>query len=659
VPCAVCGAAFENLQECLAHELLMHMGKAPKKERVCFNAISRHFASENMHNQRRELNKVLQKAKEGQELYEILKYYSMDCNKLADVYYEVRDMLERRLAGRVKVYPFGSLVTGLALKNSDIDLYLELMPDDLSPPLGNRGFYNAILAYVRRTPSHFTNVFAIRNARVPIIRFRHVASWITIDINVCSPNSTYNSRFVAALMNFDVRIRQLCLFLKIWTKKLRIVGSGSMTSYCLIVLIIYALQKQGYLPAIKKLQVNCAAHQVDGVNFVYDLKRIPGLPKKLTAYDLIAAFFAFYSDMDFTDKLLSPYIAQELKLPEAIETVGGFPEYEAQMQQIKVATGVTPDPIKYKRDICVQDPFELQYNVAQSIAPTNLTYFKYCVDLATSACKNECGELGENVDLYEYLLFGLPEQILQDKRQDQAKRKKMSNTPNVNVDANANATAECPPTTDASASASESTSSEVGSGHLDLQAMSKLAHTLRPSNKEVSILNEEFLTHFPDARKLPLTYFWTECYFSAIKDIVGDIYGIKMKRVDKEQPLKHDCKSRHYTWLITASVNTWSERKFKRNPQLKFFTQQLQETKEYLTTRADKPTYMCDLKGHFSFIVDRADYKEVRLEIQPLPDDPVGLQRLSQLTKFFKSLKNMLSLFDFREKVVSWQYERL
>lgn len=116
VCCKVCDAPFTTLQDCLAHELLKHTIRPQKKLRKCLDAITKLFASEQIQSERRMLQLRLSQAQPGQHLRTVLGFYGGNCSALAGCYAQVRESILNQCESKLRVYPFGSLVTGLALK---------------------------------------------------------------------------------------------------------------------------------------------------------------------------------------------------------------------------------------------------------------------------------------------------------------------------------------------------------------------------------------------------------------------------------------------------------------------------------------------------------------------------------------------------------------
>ncbi|KAH8303006.1 hypothetical protein KR044_013181, partial [Drosophila immigrans] len=644
--CKVCDAPFKTLQECLAHELLKHTIKPQKKLRKCLDAITKLFASEQTQSERRTLKERLQQTPAGKHLRAVLALYAGDCNALANCFKEVRKSIQQQMQGKVKVYPFGSLVTGLALKDSDIDLYLEQVQRN-SNAMTHSQLFKRTNSFLHRSKC-FGDVIAIRHARVPIIRCKHVMSGLSLDISMSSPNSTYNSRFVAELLNRDVRLRELFLFLKIWAKKLKIIGSGSMTSYCLTTLIIYQLQQQRHLPSIKELQTGIPVLDILGINYAYSLEQVAALPASLSTFDLITGFFELYSHMDFERKLLSPYLGRALDVEAAFTVPGNFPEYNAQMLAIERATQEPTEPFQIERCVCVQDPFELSHNVGQSISQTNLYYLNQCLAAATKAC-NDAKLKSTPAKFYDYLLFGVAEHLLQEQRLEYVQPAKLRKQMEEQSVAKKPAVAATAVPKIETAKDDEATTDERKPTPMDNIMPLMHVYTLTPTNNDLKTLRADFLGKTRKQQK-PINYVWVECYVDAIKDILSHIYAFNMQQVDTNKAANDDALPRHMSWLISTTLDTWSARNFQRSSRQSFFAQQLQQTVEFSKTRPQNPSYVVNLSGRFSLIVGE-DYKELRLELQPMPGDALGLQRQSPLTKFFKSLKNMLCNYNFKEKV--------
>ncbi|KAH8257314.1 hypothetical protein KR038_007221 [Drosophila bunnanda] len=627
--CMVCSAPFQSVQDCLAHELLKHSSKPQKQLRQRLSAITKLFTSKQTQSERSELHAALIQSPPDCHLRAVLDFYASDLKELEECYGQVRNCIEKELKGRVKVYPFGSLVTGLALKESDIDLYLQ--PCDV-PPMVHKQLYNKVSNFLRRSKC-FTDVFTIRHARVPIIRCKHQLTGLSIDINMSNPNSTYNSKFVGELMRRDERLRQLGLFLKIWAKKLKLIGHGSMTSYCLVSMIIVSLQVQHLLPSIKEMQSFCPPENVSGVNYAYTLNFMPQISPQTSTMELIRNFFVYYSTVDFQKSVVSPFLGCVLDRETTFGTPGGgFPEYEEQLRAMEEAVGEPPEAFQLDRSMCVQDPFELQHNVAKSVSQLSLCYLRQCLILAAQASSDP--ELqARPAKLYDYLLFSLTDKLVANQYNDKPtppkqQKKELKHEPEI------------PPITEPKA-----TNLEVVAAEHNAPPIVR-THIITPTTNDLKCLRSSQLASTYEGTR-PICYYWVSCYVDTIKDVLAQLYVLNVESMSDE--------AHYYRWRISSSLDSWTGRSFQRGSGQSFFAHQLQQTIEFMKTRPGDPLYAVNLRGILSLVASD-DYKEIRLEVQPLPGDLLGLQRNSPLTKLFKALKNLLGNYSFKEKASTWKY---
>ncbi|XP_017074170.1 uncharacterized protein LOC108109881 [Drosophila eugracilis] len=633
VLCMVCAAPFKSMQDCLAHELLKHSSKPQKQLRQRLNAITKLFTSAQTQSERNELREALEKSEPGGHLRTVLNFFASDLRKMETCFGHVRSCIEREMRGRVRVFPFGSLVTGLALKESDIDLYLQ--PCGEQPPMFHKQLYNKVSNFLRRSKC-FEDIFTIRHARVPIIRCKHQLTGLNIDINMSNPNSTYNSRFVGELMFRDERIRELSLFLKVWAKKLKLIGHGCMTSYCLITMIIVNLQVNRLIPSVKQLQSHCPPVNMSGVNYAYSLDLTPPIPARITTLELIKNFFIYYSTVNFEKSVLSPFLGCCLDKETTLGSPGGFPEYEEQMQLVNDEVGDTTEAFQLERPMCVQDPFELQHNVAKSMSPSNLCYLRQCLILAAQACTDQ-EQTSQPDKLYDYLLFGLADRLVADrlvadKKADKAtpcKQKKME-------------------TVQAQQVVGETKETKIELVGVYNAPPIVRSHVITPTTNDLKWLRSSVLSRNKTEENRPIYYYWLSCYVDTIKDVLTQLYSLNIELKESEEP-------GYYKWLISTTYDTWTGRSFQRGAGQSFFAHQLQQTIEFAKTRVGNAQYAVNLRGYFSLLASE-DHKELRLDVQPLPGDLLGLQRNSPLTKLFKAFKNLLGNYSFKEKASTWEF---
>ncbi|XP_041448403.1 terminal uridylyltransferase Tailor [Drosophila obscura] len=645
--CTVCSAPFPNLTDCLAHELQTHKNtkKPQKKIRQKINALTKQFTSEQNQTERSKLREDLDRTIDGQYLATILDRYGADLRRLDCCFAVVRDSLEKEKALKLKVFAFGSLVTGLALEDSDIDLYLESTDDQSGGP---KRLFNKVLKLLHRSVC-FTDITNIRHARVPIIRCKHQLTGLNIDINMSNPSSTYNSQFIRDLMLHDPKLRRLALFLKIWGKKVNVIRMGGMNSYCLLSVLLVNLQVRHLLPSIRELQSRSAPINVNGVNFAYSLERVPPLPAHMSMLQFIGDFFSFCTSIDFETTLLSPFLGRAVNKVATLGTPGGFSEYEEQLIAIQEEVGEVPDKFHLDRSVCVQDPFELQRNVARNISQTDFLYIKQCLMMAAQAFKNR-ELLAEPKKLYEYLLFGLGDKMVVEKttlnRPTPAKKAKGNAVATEqSIEPEPNPTEQQPEATQTGDVSDLSMDHKLGLDVLTCLPETKRTHSILASKNDLKSLRPVLLSRNVETNQT-IYYYWLLCYVDTIKNVLTEIFALDLELEESKEPCYHK-------WLIRSTVDTWTGRHLPPWQPGQYFDMHKQQTDEMLKTRSGNAQPSVNLMGYFSVRASE-DYKSLELVVEACPGHLNEMQRLGSITKLFKALKDLLSKYTFQEKLRKW-----
>ncbi|KAK0541014.1 hypothetical protein OC842_000220 [Tilletia horrida] len=175
---------------------------------------------------------------------------------------------------RLQVVPFGSTATGMALRDSDLDLCI-LDPDRAEFPAStSSALCNSFLAetqeqlpgyYKVRSVSRalernggFRQLNPIVGAKVPIVKYVDRQTQISGDINVNNRFGVVNSAMIAAYCDLRPRlVRPLITFVKqcfkVWglNDPAGANGPASFNSYTLALLVIQYLQGQNVLPNLQ------------------------------------------------------------------------------------------------------------------------------------------------------------------------------------------------------------------------------------------------------------------------------------------------------------------------------------------------------------------------------------------------------------------------
>jgi len=136
-----------------------------------------------------------------------------------------------------KIQLFGSYPAGLMLPGSDLDLHV------ISRSKSQKTFLEKLNRELRKS-NDFVEVNFIRNANVPIVKFKEATSLQEVDVS-CNNNDTDASvEFIKRSSERYPAFKYLCYFLKYFLKQrnLNMVLTGGLSSYGLSLMIISHLQ---------------------------------------------------------------------------------------------------------------------------------------------------------------------------------------------------------------------------------------------------------------------------------------------------------------------------------------------------------------------------------------------------------------------------------
>ncbi|OWR54255.1 U6 snRNA-specific terminal uridylyltransferase 1 [Danaus plexippus plexippus] len=262
----------------------------------------------------------------------------------------------------IKVHAFGSIVTGLGIKVSDLDCYVEL-PSWLSPP--EKSFVFKAKNIFKQEPWKFQQLLAISYAKVPILKFYHTPTQCNCDLSFSNPTGIQNSKLISYFLNLDVRVLKLAVLIKYWSKIHDLTGTNLMPSYCLTLMLIFYLQQIGLVPPVITLQQNSAELLINNWNLAFN-ELEHQISTDQTLFQLLEGFFKFYHTFKFDKYVISLYLgcAIERELFVDVKTVPlEFSFYHRNIsqnlcQQLRLDTAM-----------CVQDPFEQSRNCAVRVHP--------------------------------------------------------------------------------------------------------------------------------------------------------------------------------------------------------------------------------------------------------------------------------------------------
>lgn len=330
------------------------------------------------------------------------------------IYNDLYNLLEPLLIQKLSL--FGSTLTGLDFFGSDLDFHVQLK----TPPADKEEVKRVINHAGRLAGGYrknFRTIIKITSARVPIIRLLHQQTNVTCDVNFTSQFGYYNSCFIATILGFDTRIRDLAVILKLWSKSHKISERMIISNYCLLVLLIFYLQnlEQPMLDSIKNNQTSRNPIILDEkfkwnvfFNDHINLTR----NNQLTLRQLLLGFFQYYDTLDFVNNIVCIYSGKLIRRDEFEK----HPDFENYREVI--SNDVPPLKFDSPQHFVVQDGFELNLNIGIKSA-YNVTVF---FDTIKASLKN-CLDLKD--EPFSKLLTKIFTDIIPQKKKNSATKEKV------------------------------------------------------------------------------------------------------------------------------------------------------------------------------------------------------------------------------------------
>ncbi|XP_063708236.1 poly(A) RNA polymerase, mitochondrial [Culicoides brevitarsis] len=238
-------------------------------------------------------------------------------------------------------HPFGSSVNGFGKVGCDLDLVLELKPEnDKTDSESRLVFHTKSNSYTVRTQLSSIsdilqsilpgvhNVRRILQARVPIVKYKHEYLDLEVDLSMNNLTGAYMSELLYMFGEMDQRVRPLVFCIRRWAKSAGLTNPQApgrwITNFSLTMLVIFFLQshKNPVLPSINYLKTNarpCDTRITENINctFLRDLNLMKFKTNNSQSIeDLLLDFFQFYSTFDFSKRGISLTEGEDITKPD-------------------------------------------------------------------------------------------------------------------------------------------------------------------------------------------------------------------------------------------------------------------------------------------------------------------------------------------------------
>ncbi|XP_063701482.1 terminal uridylyltransferase Tailor [Culicoides brevitarsis] len=312
---------------------------------------------------------------DGKEFQVLIRVLQPPVKILKERYYEIRNDLRAaitRYYPQVDIKLFGSCVTDLIFDNSDFDFFVDVPSNE-----DNLSKLNRIHRLICNSKA-FARPIKISRARTPLIKVTHIATKTQMDINVSNPLGVFNSEFLRFALSFDPRIKPLAICIKYWARLHHLCGTNLMSNYCLVNLLLFYLMnlRDPLFPAVGILQNRVPEYYIGPWNLAFDA-HFPNTSNCMSSLiELLEGFFQYYENFSFETVVVCLFSGKAYPRKVFEESRGLIMEadrYQMARRRFDLQPFTTTTPI------CVQDPFELNCNIGNSVNANTFKRFRdYC-----------------------------------------------------------------------------------------------------------------------------------------------------------------------------------------------------------------------------------------------------------------------------------------
>jgi len=172
----------------------------------------------------------------------------------------IQNFMEMNFDKNSRLELFGSSRNGFGFSGSDLDICLTFAGHDNEPPEIYSDAVDVIkgVANAFKSNSIFSNIVAITQAKVPIVKFDlHLDTSVKFEADISYYNvlAKRNTKLLRTYCLLDSRCEVLGYLVKAMVKEVGIgdASRGSLSSYAYTLMMIHFLQNEGVLPVLQEL----------------------------------------------------------------------------------------------------------------------------------------------------------------------------------------------------------------------------------------------------------------------------------------------------------------------------------------------------------------------------------------------------------------------
>ncbi|XP_043255000.1 speckle targeted PIP5K1A-regulated poly(A) polymerase-like [Colletes gigas] len=312
-------------------------------------------------------------------------------------------MILKTVFPKCEVYKFGSTRTGLGFKDCDLDIYVDIgmpifEPNKNAPRTSwtMQKIFTNVKTILYRMNTTFSCIIPILKAKTPIIKCCYVRTNVFCDISFKNSLGIYKSDLLKHCISLDGRLKPLMMLIKYWALHFKISGTGKISSYGLMLLIIFYLQQPSIniIPPLIKLKETCQPQIINGwqVNFDKDAV-LPPVTNTSSIPQLLHGFFDFYANFEFKSRvvcLLDGMVHTESEFKDTENLPQYMDRYKACVEEddnLKLVTNL----------MCIQDPTELNDNALKSTPFSIIDTFQQYCELGAQVCAANSKDDGKDL----------------------------------------------------------------------------------------------------------------------------------------------------------------------------------------------------------------------------------------------------------------------
>lgn len=242
--------------------------------------------------------------------------------------------------------PYGSYATELYTKYGDVDLSVRVE-------------HKNALSVLKRSldlSGEYSSIKFVTKARVPVLKFKHKASNVPVDVTVYTDSGKTCAMLLSHLKDMDIRFRELVLLVKGWAMchDLHGASNGGFSSLALYMMVIFHFQtiKPAIFPPLsvlctsdvtRKIEVGDGSWITDFDVNITNYKKSRGLEEN-NEWDIYKVFYSFIKEF---------------------KHIGG--KAKCYYMSVKRGRWVLKTSLMNKAPLWMEEPFGEQENIARAI----------------------------------------------------------------------------------------------------------------------------------------------------------------------------------------------------------------------------------------------------------------------------------------------------